>query len=260
MSDARRPPEGPWRIGHKGAAALAPENTIASLERAVAEGVDIVEFDVLALADGSVVLAHSDDLRELTHGAVVGKVGGRGLAELRELAPSLPTLDEALETLSTSSVGILVDLKWHGYEHDVAEALRRHGLVERTVVSSYFVRSLEELGRAAPELRRGFTYPFDRYGVSQRRLLAPAVVSALLAMRATLPRRIGPLLERAGATVATLHYLVATPAVIRRCHARGAAVWAWTVDDPRAVARLASAGVDGVVSNDPRVLAATLRP
>jgi glycerophosphoryl diester phosphodiesterase len=77
-------------------------------------------------------------------------------------------------------------------------------------------------------------------------------------MRATLPRRIAGLLDRAGATVATLHYLVATRAVIDRCHAHGAAVWAWTVDDPRAVKRLTAAGVDGIVTNDPRVLAATL--
>ena len=66
------------------------------------------------------------------------------------------------------------------------------------------------------------------------------------------------MLDRAGATVATLHYLVATRAVIASCHAHGAAVWAWTVDDPRAVRRLDAAGVDGIVSNDPRVLAATL--
>jgi glycerophosphoryl diester phosphodiesterase len=84
------------------------------------------------------------------------------------------------------------------------------------------------------------------------------VLAALVAMRATLPRRIGGLLDRAGATVATLHHLVATRAVIERCHAHGAAVWVWTVDEPRTVTRLAAAGVDGIVSNDPRVLAATL--
>ena len=50
------------RIGHKGAAALEPENTLRSLGRAVDLGVDLVEFDVLDLADGSLVLAHSDDL------------------------------------------------------------------------------------------------------------------------------------------------------------------------------------------------------
>jgi len=258
MIEALRPAAGPWRIGHKGAAALAPENTLASLERAVAEGVDVIEFDVLALADGTLVLAHSDELHELTHGAATGKVGTRGLAELRELAPQMPTLDEALELLSRTAVGLHVDLKWHGYERPVVEALQRHGVADRSLASSFFVPSLLEVGRAEPRIRRGLTYPLDRHGLSQRRLMTPAVLAALLAMRASLPRRIGRMLEGAGASVATLHHLVATHAVIGRCHARGAAVWAWTVDDPAAMRRLADAGVDGVISNDPRLLAATL--
>ena len=259
MIEALRRDGRPWRIGHKGAAALAPENTMASLERAVAESVDVIEFDVLQLGDGTLVLAHSDDLHELTGGAVSGKVGLRGIDELRELAPEVATLDDALAYLAATDVGLHVDLKWHGYERAVVEALQRHGVAERSLASSFFVSSLLEIGRADARIRRGLTYPLDRYGLSQRRVLAPAVLSALLAMRAALPRRIGRMLDRAGATVATLHYLVATRAAIDRCHAHGAAVWAWTVDDPRAVRRLADAGVDGVISNDPRMLAATLR-
>jgi glycerophosphoryl diester phosphodiesterase len=258
MIEALRHDGRPWRIGHRGAAALAPENTLEALERAVAEGVDVIEFDVLSLADGTLVLAHSDDLRELTHGKAQGRVGTSGLPELRELAPELPTLEEALAYLAGTGVGLHVDVKWVGYERALVEALQRHGVVARSLVSSFFASSLVEMGTADPGLRRAFSYPLDRYALSQRTPLAPAVLAALVAMRATLPRRIAGLLDRAGATVATLHYLVATRAVIDRCHVHGAAVWAWTVDDPRAVKRLAAAGVDGIVSNDPRVLAATL--
>ena len=258
MIEALRRDGRPWRIGHRGAAALAPENTLPALARAVAEGVDVVEFDVLALVHGRLVLAHSDDLRELSHDKARGRVGTSGLAELRELAPELPTLEEALAYLSGTGVGLHVDVKWVGYERALVAALQRHGVVARSLVSSFFARSLVEMGAAEPGLRRAFSYPLDRYGVSQRKPLAPAVLAALVAMRATLPRRIARLLDRAGATVATLHYLLATRAVIDRCHAHGAAVWAWTVDDPRTVERLAAAGVDGIVSNDPRVLAATL--
>ena len=57
----------PLWIGHRGAAALAPENTIASLERAVEHGVDVVEIDVLDTRDGELVLAHADDLHAVTH-------------------------------------------------------------------------------------------------------------------------------------------------------------------------------------------------
>ena len=93
--------EGPLiRVGHRGAAALAPENTLRSFEAALALGVDAIEFDVLDLVGGPLVLAHSNDLAEVSHGAAAGTVRDRSLAELRELAPELPTLDEALAFLA----------------------------------------------------------------------------------------------------------------------------------------------------------------
>src|SRR5262245_63330112 len=86
---------GPLRVGHKGAAALEPENTLRSLARAVELGCDLVEFDVLALLDGTLVLAHSDDLYEVSHGAARGPVRPLALEQLRAVAPEPPTLDEA---------------------------------------------------------------------------------------------------------------------------------------------------------------------
>src|SRR5439155_24819465 len=128
----------PLRIGHKGAAALEPENTLRSLSRAVEMGCDLVEFDVLDLHDGTLVLAHSDDLFEVSHGAGRGHVRHSTLAELRELAPELPTFDEALELLAgLDGVGLHVDLKWYGYEAAALEAIRRYELIERTVVSPF---------------------------------------------------------------------------------------------------------------------------
>ena len=130
--------------------------------------------------------------------------------------------------------------------------------MERTLVSSCFAGSLRRLGVLEPGLRLGLTYPFDRHGVSQLRYLRPVVRRAFRAMRLALPRRIGRLLARADASVATLHYLVVSAEVVRRCHARGAQVLAWRVDDPEVCARLARIGVDGIVSNDPRILDARL--
>lgn len=250
------------RIGHKGAAALAPENTIRSLERAIAERVDLVEFDVLDLACGSLVLAHSDDLHEVSHGAARGTVRTCTLPELRAAAPDCPTLDEALAFLAATApeVGIHLDLKWHGYERPAVEALRRHDLLGRTFVSSFLPRSLHEVARVEPALPRALTYPFDRRQLSGRRVLAPVVWGVLQSLRRALPRRIGGLLDRAGATHATLHWSVVSRAAVERCHERGAAVVAWTVDEPALVRRLVRDGVDGIVSNDPAMLRATLAP
>ncbi len=243
------------RIGHKGAAALEPENTLRSLRRAVELGCDLVEFDVLDLDDGTLVLAHSDDLLEVSHGVAAGRVRSRTLAGLREVAPDLPTLDEALEELGAAGVGLHVDLKWYGYEDAAAGAIRRHGLVEQTVVSSVHPRSLQALAAIEPGLARGLTYPFDRRGVSRRRLLAPAAAAILIGLRRALPSRIAGMLERAQASAAMLHHSVVSRGAVDRAHANGAAVFAWTVDDERALRRVLDAGVDGVITNDPRIFA-----
>jgi glycerophosphoryl diester phosphodiesterase len=244
----------PLRVGHKGAAALEPENTLRSLTRAAELGCDLVEFDVLQLSDGTLVLAHSDDLLEVSHGAAGGRVRERGLAALREVAPELPTLDEALEHLvAFEGVGVQVDLKGSGFEETVALAIRRHGLLERSVVSTFYRPSLLRLAGIEPGLARGLTYPVDRRGISRRRLLAPAALAAAATLRQALPRRIAGLLARARASAAMLHHSVVSPAAVARAHAHGAAVFAWTVDDEALLARMVAAKVDAVITNDPRI-------
>jgi glycerophosphoryl diester phosphodiesterase len=249
------------RVGHKGAAALEPENTLRSLAKAIELGVDLVEFDVLDLLDGTLVLAHSDDLLEVSHGAVAGSVRAQSLADLRRAAPELPTLDDALGFLAASErpVGVHVDLKWHGYEEPVVAALRRHGLVERSLVSTVHPSSLRAIARFEPAIARGLTYPYDRRGLSRRKVLVPATLGVLAGLRRSLPFRIGSLLARAEATAAVLQYRVVTHAAVRRCHALGAPVFAWTVDSPAVLRRLARAGIDGVITNDPRIFTTTLR-
>jgi glycerophosphoryl diester phosphodiesterase len=248
------------RVGHKGAAALEPENTLRSIAKAIELGVDLVEFDVLDLLDGTLVLAHSDDLREVSHGAAAGHVRSQSLAELRRVAPELPTLEEALALFAANPhVGVHVDLKWHGYEAPVVEAVRRHGLLERTLVSTVHARSLRAIACLEPALARGLTYPWDRRGLSRRLVLAPATLAVLESLRRALPYRIGRLLASAQATAAVLQYRVVTRAAVQRCHALGVPVLAWTVDSPAVLRGLARAGVDAVVTNDPRIFATTLR-
>jgi glycerophosphoryl diester phosphodiesterase len=220
------------RIGHRGAAALAPENTMPALRAAVETGVDLVEFDVLRGRDGDLVLAHSpENLME----------GG-------------PTLDDALGYLADAGVGAHVDLKRSGYEAGVVDALRRHGMVERSLVSSLDWASLRDVRAREPRATIGISYPEDRYGVGRRRALAPLVSGGLFAMRRLLPRLVLRWLAHSGASAAVLHHALVTPAVVRSCHSRGAAVWAWTVNDADVAARLADWGADAIITDDPRIL------
>lgn len=221
---------------------------------------DAVEFDVLAVERGPLVVAHSDHLEEISHGAAVGRIGARSLAELRTLAPDLPTFDETLAWFAAEGRGVLlhVDLKLRSRVDEFAEAVERHGLADRVVVSAFHSAVLRQVAAAVPGIRIGFTYPEDRLGVSRRRPLWPLVRLGLSAMRATIPSRLERLLSRAGATVVMLNHTLVTRAVVSRAHALGVPMLAWTVDDPATVARVVEAGVDGVISNDPEMVMATL--
>jgi glycerophosphoryl diester phosphodiesterase len=211
---------------------------------------------VIQLDDGTLVVAHSDDLNEVSHGAAEGRVKTMSLAALRRVAPELPTFDEALELLAAlDPVGVHVDLKGSGFEPAVAQAIRRHGLIERSVVSTFNAPSLVRLGEADPAIARGLTYPVDRHRLSGRRLLYPVAVAVAAGLRRALPLRIESMLQSVDASAAMLHFSVVSQAAVERAHARGAAVFAWTVDDEALLARVVAAGVDGVITNDPRIFA-----
>jgi glycerophosphoryl diester phosphodiesterase len=249
---------GVLRIGHRGAAALEPENTLRSFERAITLGVDFVEFDVLDLRDGTLVLAHSNDLREVSHGAASGRVRPLALDELRRAAPELPTLEQALEFFRLHDVGLHVDVKCRQHSRLLVEALRRHGLIERSIVSSFWPRTLREVKAAEPGLAVALTYPEDRHGLARRRPLEPLVLPTVKLLGRLLPRRLPRWLEALGAPVAMLHYAVVSRSVIERCHASGAAVWAWTVNDQALLEWVVGLGVDGVITDDPGIFRATL--
>lgn len=255
MIQLTRPADGRVvRIGHRGAAALAPENTVRSFERAIELGVDFVEFDVLDLADGTLVLAHSDDLFEVSHGASAGSVRSRTLTQLRRVAPQLPTFEEALEFFGSQRVLLHVDVKCgcRG-ARAVGDCLRREGLLGRAVASAFRRSVLRELQAVAPELAVAVSYPDDRYGLARRRPLARLVPPAVAALARVLPRRLARWLDATGARAAMLHYAVVSPAAVERCHARGAALWAWTVNSAELAESLRAVGVDGIVSDDPRI-------
>jgi glycerophosphoryl diester phosphodiesterase len=232
----RRPAGEFARVGHRGASALAPENSLEALELAVRLGCDMLEFDVLPRSDRTVVVAH--DRTALT-------------------VPGIATLDEALafcaERLPTTA--LQVDLKQRGIEPAVVDALRRHGLLERSWVSGFDAPALRRVAALEPELTRSYTLPRDRFGISKRGPLAPVVRRALASMGASLPRRIPGLLRRAQAQALTLHHSIASPEAIARAHDLGAAVYVWTVDDARVAETLVQAGADGIITNDPRIFA-----
>ncbi|MCW2963725.1 MAG: glycerophosphoryl diester phosphodiesterase [Actinomycetia bacterium] len=222
----------PLVIGHRGAAAVAPENTLAALEAAVAARVDLVEFDI----SPGLRLGHSLD--ELPHDSI--------------------SLDEAFEYLKAHDVGVHLDVKLPGYEEQVLEAIERHAFAERAVLSTAFAVTARRFARLAPDLPRAIGYPRDRLGVSNLHWPPPLQRAGATALRQAMPVRVPLLLRWARANTLSLHHTLCSRAAVATAHRLGAPVLAWTVNDPAGVRRVTAAGVDGIVSDDPEMTVATL--
>jgi glycerophosphoryl diester phosphodiesterase len=222
------------RVGHKGAHHIAPGNTIESFEAALEHGVDMIEFDVLRTRDGRLVLAH--DYAD---------------AESRECL----SLEEGLDHFAGdtyAAVQLDVDLKLPGYEGEVAQGLLERGLDGRSLVSSHYTESLDLLGRLSPGLRRGWSVPRVQRNYMRSPLAVPAYVVARV-MRARLPGQAKARIASGGCEAIMSHQLLASARLVRTVHAAGGQVYVWTVDSARRIAALEALGVDGVITNDPRL-------
>jgi glycerophosphoryl diester phosphodiesterase len=228
----RHPGGRPLVIGHRGAAAEAPENTLESLAAAVAVGADLVEFDV-------------------DEGLLVGHPG-------RPAAAGPLTLDAALTYLAGTPIGIQLDLKIAGGEREIAALVARHSLGDRVVVSSNSTRVLRRLAGEAPELLRAIGYPRDRAGVAGAPWPRPVVRAAVAAVGPLVRARVPLLLSSARAGVLCLHHGLVTPELLTTVHSRGAALVAWTVNEPDRVSELARLGADAITSDDPRMVVGVL--
>jgi glycerophosphoryl diester phosphodiesterase len=220
------------RVGHRGAAALAPANTIAAVEAALEHDVDFVELDVLA-SGGKLVLGHSR----------------------RELAREPVPLDEMLALLAerAPNTGLFADLKLAGHDRQLVDVLRAHGFVERTLACTNHAPTLNNLRALEPALARSRTYPRGYVYFGRRRTRIPIKGPALWALKKALPHRVEHLTSEVGARATTLGRRVVTRETVERCHELGIAVFVWTVNRADVVRRLDALGVDGVITDDPRV-------
>jgi glycerophosphoryl diester phosphodiesterase len=221
------------RVGHKGADHIAPGNTAASFDAALEAGVDMIEFDVLPFGD-RLVLAHDE------HG---------------DLAAAM-TLEDGLAHLASAPFGRVeldVDLKLPGYEARVVEALRRHGLVGRTLVSTQYMRSLVAIRALEPGLRLGWSVPRVRRDYTRSPLWAAPAYALLSRMRRRLPAVAAGHLTAGRCDAIMAHWKLVTPALVRAVGDAGGELYVWTVDDPARIRALEAMGATGVITNDPRL-------
>lgn len=233
----------PLILGHRGASAVAPQNTLAAFRRAADVGADGVELDVHLSADGVPVVIHDARVDATTDG--FGRVAELSLAQLRALDASggvpefagepIPTLEEVLAEVGQRLL-INIELKSEDatgrLETAVAEVVQRSGASQRVWFSSFRPYSLFRIRQWMPDVPCGLLYGAGSFLLGVLKPLTPYEA-----------------LHPAASLV--------TWAGVHGAHQRGLRVFAWTVDDGAKAQSLADMGIDGLITNDPAGLLRT---
>ncbi len=230
-------------IGHRGASAHAPENTLASFRLAREQGADAIELDAKRCATGEVVVMHDVELRRTTGAS--GKVHAWSLSDLRGLdagqGERVPTLDEVFEDAGPT---LLINVEVTNYstpddglEAAVVDVVRRHGIADRIVFSSFNPLSLRQLAAIAPDIPRALVYSartsFDLQQVFDDPLMPHEFRHP--------------------------HHSLVNADDVSVWRARGIGVNAWTVNDPAEIRRMAACGVNGIFGDSPLTMREVLQ-
>jgi glycerophosphoryl diester phosphodiesterase len=225
------PTNRPLLLGHRGCRGAYPENTFAAFEHALASGCDGFEFDVRTTADDYLVLIH-DPKHE---GNEVAAFTYAGLNERRKRprrdSPSDPIayLDEMLQRFAPRA-WLDIELKVTGIEQRVLNVLRKHP-PKGYVLSSFLPGVIRNLHALDATLPLGLIYKYR----SEMKLWNELPITYLMP-----------------------HYRMVSEDSVRMFHKAGKKVMTWTVNDEREMRRVAAAGVDAIISDDPRLLSSTL--
>lgn len=239
----------PLVFAHRGAKRVAPENTLPAFEAAIRLGADGVELDVQYSSDGELIIFHDLSLEKTSNGT--GRVSAHTFDELRALdagshfgpefaGTQIPTLDEALETARGK---LLVNIELKTIEvaqsnlgPDAVEVVRRHGMADDVVISSFNPFALRKSKLAGPEIEHAL-------------LLAPDLVRWM---------RWGVTLRHSRADGLHPERAMVTPEYLANARRRGLPVRVWTVNEETDMRRLADLGVDAIITDVPDVALATI--
>jgi glycerophosphoryl diester phosphodiesterase len=226
------PPVAVERIGHRGAPREFPENSLAAFKRAFERGADAIELDVHKTADGIVVVHHDPTLA-----ASAKRHGGRAIADLTlqqvravelDHGIGIPTLAEVLAIVPPSG-RVYLELKGAGVGEAVVKVLANSSC--DCAVHSFDHAAVARMRDIAPEVPRGILYD-DRS------------VDVIAAMRETGARDVWP------------KWRLIDHATVKRVHDAGGRLIAWTVNSRRAASSLTELGVDGLCTDDVRLMRA----
>jgi glycerophosphoryl diester phosphodiesterase len=248
--ERNRPPFAlPRVMGHRGAAAVAPENTLAGLRAAAAMGMTWVEFDVMLSGDGVPVLFHDDNLKRITgRKAAMARTPFAELAKLEAgawfaphfIGEPIPSLEQAL--------ALAVEL-------DLTPNIEIKPTPRRDVATAAAVA--ETIARCWPEDRPGpMISSFSRKALAVARDRVPSLPRALISWR--LPRDWEAAAETLQCVSLHLRALRLRAKTAAKVKGAGYQLAAFTVNDPKKAQRLIRFGVDCIITDRPDIIAAAL--
>jgi glycerophosphoryl diester phosphodiesterase len=227
----------PLISAHRGGLAVDGLPAAERYRRAIALGVDFVEFDVRRTRDGVTIISHDDCT---ISGRAIRDFPYRELIE--ELGSEALTFDELLD-VAAGHVGLHLDLKETGYEADIVRAVLDRCPADRLVITSgdLVVHTIKE---QFPHVRAGLSIGDDLRGVSPW-------LKVRVRLGELFPRR---RLERCHADFVAVHQQLARLTMLDYCESHGIPAWVWTVDDEPGIARfLDDRRVTAVITNRPDI-------
>lgn len=217
------------RIGHRGARAYEPENTLRSFKKALEIGVDAVELDVRKTKDDQLVVIHNADVKRTTDGK--GLVNELTLNEIKtfstEKGEKIPTLREVLDFLD-KKVKILIELKEAGVEKQVLTAVHERELQKNVIIVSFIEEALQKVKELDKKVDTGLIYARHKN---------PLKTALELRANYLLPL-----------------YRFTHTADVQKAHEKGLKVLVWTINKPEEVVEYVKKGVDGIASDRPDIL------
>ena len=217
------------KIGHRGAKAYEPENSIRSFRRAIELGANAVELDVRKTKDDEIVVIHDAEVDKTTNGT--GKVNELTLQEIKQFVTEkdekIVSLEEAFEFLN-KQVKILVELKETGFEETVLRLIREKGLEENVIIVSFHEEALRKVRALNDDVATGLIYVRHKNPVEAALKLKAEYLLSL--------------------------YRFTHSANVRKAHEKGLKVIVWTINKKEEVATYKKKGVDGIASDRPDIL------
>lgn len=236
------------KIGHRGAKAYAPENTLSSFTTALALGVDMVECDVRITKDKHPVVVHDNQLRRLTKR--YGRVNRLTLAEVKRFrvkkVEAIPTLGEVLDFLD-DRVGVLIEMKSKGSAQIVVQALRDYKVdLRKVMISSNYSSELRIVEQLEPAITTALVFR------SANRLDIWLVMDFLAVVFLPITKYyIAWAVRRAHADYLNINHRFLTKNKVALFKRHGIKMCAWTVNKQSKIEYLKSLGIEGIITNYP---------